>query len=92
MAMDALAQMLNEHIGDRGVPAVADEWGVPASYLYDILRSKSRVPRKYLDRIAAGLKRPLEDVLLAAHGIPPTKEKGKRPANGRRRGKAFAST
>jgi hypothetical protein len=69
VAMSALASTLQEVIGNRSVEAVAQEWGVKAWRIRDILRGHTRAPRDpaELRAISIGSGIPYERLLLLAY-------------------------
>ena len=86
--MSRYAQLLSQHVGERDISKVAEEWGVPAYVLYDGLRQKTKSPSsQYVTAVAQGCGMSVE-AFLAYIG-----EKQRQPSpNGGRRGKATAST
>jgi hypothetical protein len=98
LAMNELAQALEEIIGGRSVEKVAQEWSSPewtlrAWRLRDILRGHTRAPRdrRDLQAIAKGSGLPYERVVLMAFhangngDTPPSPPEGGsscRPAHG----------
>ena len=55
-AMSSYHRLLDEHIGESSVLAIARKWGVPQWVIYDGLRERSSSPSgKYLSAVARGL-------------------------------------
>jgi hypothetical protein len=105
--MSPLASTLQEIIGNRSVEAVAQEWGIKAWRLRDILRGHTRTPRdpSELRAISTGSGIPYERLLVlaydgnghspAANGDTPPKSppgRERRARSGRNSGSDIAST